>query len=104
MPPKIVPVQLARAARLPALHLDGNSIKDFCPDCFLKKDRGTVQIGNIVVIAGGYNSIVRNHFEKGHSFFLSASFGMNHWREGLYARTSDQTRKVRGASLNKAGH
>jgi hypothetical protein len=63
-----------------------------------------VQIGNIVVIAGWYNSIVRNHFEKGLLFFLSASFGMNYWREGLYAWTSDQTRKVRGASLNKAGH
>jgi hypothetical protein len=31
------------------------------------------------------------------------SFGMNYWREGLYAPTSDQTRKIRGATLTKAG-
>ena len=31
------------------------------------------------------------------------SFGMNYWREGLYAPTSDQTKKIRGATLTKAG-
>jgi hypothetical protein len=31
------------------------------------------------------------------------SFGMSYFREGLYAPTSDQTRKVRGATLTKAG-
>jgi hypothetical protein len=31
------------------------------------------------------------------------SFGMSFWREGLYAPTSDQTKKVRGATLTKAG-
>jgi hypothetical protein len=32
------------------------------------------------------------------------SFGMNYWREGLYAPTSDQTKKIRGATLTKAGY
>jgi hypothetical protein len=31
------------------------------------------------------------------------SFGMSFWREGLYAPTSDQTKRVRGATLTKAG-
>jgi hypothetical protein len=31
------------------------------------------------------------------------SFGMSYFREGLYAPTSDQTKKVRGATLTKAG-
>jgi hypothetical protein len=31
------------------------------------------------------------------------SFGMNYWREGLYAPTSDQTKKIKGAALTKAG-
>ncbi len=31
------------------------------------------------------------------------SFGMMYFREGLYAPTSDQTRKIRGATLTKAG-
>jgi hypothetical protein len=31
------------------------------------------------------------------------SFGMMYYREGLYAPTSDQTRKIRGAALTKAG-
>jgi hypothetical protein len=31
------------------------------------------------------------------------SFGMNYWREGLYAPTSDQTKIIRGATLTKAG-
>ncbi len=31
------------------------------------------------------------------------SFGMNYFREGLYAPTSDQTKKIRGATLTKAG-
>ncbi len=31
------------------------------------------------------------------------SFGMSFWREGLYAPTSDQTKKIRGATLTKAG-
>jgi hypothetical protein len=31
------------------------------------------------------------------------TFGMMYYREGLYAPTSDQTRKIRGATLTKAG-
>ncbi len=31
------------------------------------------------------------------------SFGMTYYREGLYAPTSDQTRKVRGATLTRSG-
>lgn len=31
------------------------------------------------------------------------SFSMTFWREGLYAPTSDQTKRVRGATLTKAG-
>jgi hypothetical protein len=31
------------------------------------------------------------------------TFGMMYFREGLYAPTSDQTRKIRGATLTKAG-
>ena len=31
------------------------------------------------------------------------SFGMNYWREGLYAPTSDQTKKITGATLTQAG-
>jgi hypothetical protein len=31
------------------------------------------------------------------------SFGMSFWREGLYAPTSDQTKKIRGAILTRAG-
>jgi hypothetical protein len=31
------------------------------------------------------------------------SFGMNYWREGLYAPTSDQTKRIKGATLTKAG-
>jgi hypothetical protein len=31
------------------------------------------------------------------------SFGMSYFREGLYAPTSDQTKKIRGATLTQAG-
>jgi hypothetical protein len=31
------------------------------------------------------------------------TFGMTYYREGLYAPTSDQTRKIRGATLTRAG-
>jgi hypothetical protein len=31
------------------------------------------------------------------------SFSMSFWREGLYAPTSDQTKKIKGATLTRAG-